>query len=218
MADRRCLSLAAVIFAAALLLFAADVRPADKQGQYAIRGAGLISCAIYSKERAARSNVYLITAAWVDGYLTGVNQYAPQTYDLLSFEGAELLMAILDEHCKANPTDPVFGVLASLFRKLWPDRVTGKSDKTTIVIGGREARHYVELIERVQKKLKARRFYSGAITGKYSPDTVKAMKRFQKSIGFDATGFPDQLTLWRLMRSEQDAGRQSSSGDRVKQQ
>lgn len=186
----------------ALLLFAADARPADKLGQYAIRGPGLLSCAIYSKERAARSNVYLITAAWVDGYVTGVNQYAPQTYDLLSFEGAELLMAILDEHCKTHPTDPVFGVLASLFRKLWPDRVTGKSDKTTIVVGGREATHYVELIKRVQKKLKAKRFYSGAITGKYSAETVKAMKRFQKSIGLDATGFPDQLTLWRLMRSE----------------
>ena len=129
MADRRCLNLAAVIFSAALLLFAADVRPADKQGQYAIRGAGLISCAIYSKQRAARSNV--LTSSPQHGlmeYITGVNQYAPQTYDLLSFEGAELLMAILDEHCKANPTDPVFGVLASLFRKLWPDRVTEKSD------------------------------------------------------------------------------------------
>ena len=51
---------------------------------------------------------------------------------------------------------------------------------TTIVIGEREARHYVDLIERVQKQLKAKRFYSGAITGKYSPDTVRAMKRFQQ--------------------------------------
>jgi hypothetical protein len=191
-----------VFFAAALLLFAADARPADKDGQYAIRGAGLISCAIYNQERAARSNVYLVTAAWVDGYITGINQYAPQTYDVLSFEGTELLMSILTEHCKSNPTDPVFGVLASLFRKLWPDRVTGKSEKTTIVMAERDARHYVELIKRAQKKLRAKRFYSGAISGNYSPQTVEAMKRYQKSIGFDPTGFPDQLTLWRLMRSE----------------
>jgi hypothetical protein len=27
----------------------------------------------------------------------------------------------------------------------------------------------------------------------------------QASVGFDATGFPDQLTLWRLMRSEPGA-------------
>lgn len=208
MADRRrLLRLSTAILSAAFFLFAADVQPADKQGQYAIRGAGLITCALYTQERAARGDVYLMTAAWADGYITGINQHAPQTYDLLSFEGTELLMAILDEHCKTNPTDPVFAVLASLFKKLWPDRVTGKSDKTAIVIAEREAKHYVELIKRVQKRLQAKRLYSGEISGKYSPQTIEAMKRFQKSIGFATTGFPDQLTLWRLMRSQQDAGR-----------
>ena len=202
MADGRSLKRTTAIFSAALLLFAAEARPADQQGQYAIRGAGLISCALFTQERAVRGDVYLMTAAWVDGYITGVNQYAPQTYDVVSFEGTELLMSILDAHCKTHPGDPVFGVLAGLFRKVWPDRITEKSDKTTIVLAEKQARHYLELVERIQKRLQAKRFYSGAISGTYSPQTIKAMKRYQKSIGLEETGFPDQLTLWRLLRSE----------------
>ena len=202
MVDGRPLRYATVLLAATLLLFAADVRPSDKHGQYAIRGAGLVSCELFVQEREARGDVYLMTAAWIDGYITGINQHAPQTYDVLSFEGTELLMAILNEHCKKNPSDPVFVVVASLFRKLWPDRIIEKADKTTIASDEKQAAHYVELIRRVQKKLQAKRFYSGQITGTYSAQTAKALKAFQKSIGLEATGFPDQLTLWRLMRSE----------------
>lgn len=185
-----------------LLLLAAKAYTADGEGQFAVRGAGLLSCAIYTQERAARSEVYLVAAAWVDGYITGINQHAPQTYDLMSFESTELLMAILDNHCKTNPSDPIFGVLVNLFKKLWPDRIIDKSNKTTIAVGEREARHYVETISRVQNRLQTAGFYAGTLNGKYTPQTMEAMRKFQTSIGFDPTGFPDQLTLWRLMRSE----------------
>jgi hypothetical protein len=120
----------------------------------------------------------------------------------MSFESTELLMAILDSHCQTNPSDPVFGVLVNLFKKLWPDRIIDKSNKTTIATGEREARHYVETISRVQIRLQAAGFYAGMLNGEYTPQTMEAMKNFQTSIGFDPTGFPDQLTLWRLMRSE----------------
>ena len=145
------------------MLCAANARSEDDKGQYAVRGAGLISCGLYVRERGAKDDVYLITAAWVDGYITGINHYAPQTYDLLSFESTELLMSILDKHCKSHPTDPVFGVLTSLFKKLWQDRLTDKSDKTVISVEGRETQHYMELVKRLQIKLRAGGFYEGAI-------------------------------------------------------
>ncbi|MBD1400736.1 peptidoglycan-binding protein [Pelovirga terrestris] len=196
--------LMAFIFTLVLLLSAATAHTADGEGQFAVRGAGLISCALYTQERAARSEVYLVAAAWVDGYITGINQHASQTYDLMSFESTELLMAILDNHCQKNPSDPIFGVLVNLFKKLWPDRLIDKSDKTTIAIGEREARHYVESIGRVQNRLQAAGFYKDPRNNEYSPQTLEAMKKFQTSIGFEPTGFPDQLTLWRLMRNEAD--------------
>ena len=114
--------IAGVCCAVALLPAAPSARAADDRGQYAVRGAGLISCGLYVQQRAAKSDVYLMVAAWIDGYVTGINQHAADTYDLLPFEGAELLMTILDKHCKTHPKDPVFGVMNSLFKQLWPEQ------------------------------------------------------------------------------------------------
>lgn len=194
------------LLAAVLLLPAAEANSADDKGQHAVRGAGLINCALYTQEREAKGDVYLVTAAWIDGYVTGINQHAPETYDLLSFEGTELLTAVIAQHCQENPTDPVFGVLAKLFEQLESDRLTEKSDKVVINLAGKEVSHYVELIMRLQRELQAKGLYDGPIHGDYSPDTAKAVRQFQESIDFEATGFPDQLTLWRLMRTDEDVG------------
>lgn len=197
---------ALAILAAALLLPATEARSADEKGQHAVRGAGLISCALYTQEREAKGDVYLVTAAWIDGYVTGINQHASKTYDLLSFEGTELLTAIIAQHCHDNPTDPVFGVLTKLFEQIESDRLKEKSEKVLISLAGREVSHYKELIRRLQRELQDKGLYDGAIHGDYSPDTAKAVRQFQESIGFEATGFPDQLTLWRLMRADEDDG------------
>ncbi len=194
---------AGIAFCAALVsLLAPGARADDEQGQYAVRGAALISCALFVQARATRDDAYLITASWVDGYITGSNQHAPETYDVLSFESTELLMAVLNEHCEDNPADPVFGVLTSLIDQLWPDRLTEESEKVTVALGDREARHYVALIERMQRELRDDGFYEGAVTGEFTAETVSAIERFQAAVGFEPTGFPDQATLWRLLRAE----------------
>lgn len=185
-----------------LALAASPASASDDKDQFAVRGAALINCAAFTQARATRSDVYSVVASWVDGYVTGINQYADKTYDALSFEGTELLMAVLDEHCKTHPKDPVFGVINSLLRKLWPDRVTGKSDKVVVATGGRQASHYAELVKRMQQALLTQGYYKGPVSGEFSPPTVAAVKRFQKSIGFEQTGFPDQTTLWRLLRDK----------------
>ena len=175
---------------------------ADEKGQFGVRGAGLITCAIYEKEREAQSEVYLITAAWIDGYITGINQHLPATYDIMSFETTELLTAILAKHCKKNPADTVFSVLRNLFAKLHQDRLQFHSNKTEIILGYREVSLYVEVLKRIQNKLYSAGFYKGDIDGTYNPSTIKAMKEFQRSVEFNPTGFPDQITLWRLLRSQ----------------
>jgi len=191
-----------LILTAIALLTGSHVRAADDQGQFAIRGAGLINCALFSQARKNQEKAYLVTAAWVDGYITGVNQHATDAYDISPFESTELLMAIVDEHCQNHPKDPVFGVLLNLFKQLWPDRLLQKSEKVTITTPGRETQHYVEIIERIQRKLQAGGYYKGPISGKFSSETVEALKGFQRSVDFNPTGFPDQATLWRLLRSQ----------------
>ena len=174
---------------------------ADSKEQFGLRGAGLITCALYEKEHEAKSEAYLMTAGWIDGYITGSNQYSPDTYDILSFETTELLTAILAKHCKNNPTDRVFAVLKSLFLKLHQDRLLSLSTKVDIIVGERKTSLYAEVLKRIQKKLASAGFYKGELDGTYGQSTIEAMKAFQRSAKFKSTGFPDQITLWRLLRS-----------------
>lgn len=172
----------------------------DERGQFAIRGAGVLTCGIYVQARADRDDIYVATAAWLDGYVTGVNQHAANTYDALSFEGAELLMAVVDNHCRANPDDSVFGVASNLISKIWDDRLSTRSDKHVIAFGERETQLYASLVERTQHALADRGFYSGEKDGRYEGSVIDAMKAFQASQGMEPTGFPDQRSLWQLLR------------------
>ncbi len=189
----------AVTAVAALLLSQGGVA-ADDKGQFGVRGAGLIPCALYVQERQAKADVYLMTAAWVDGYITATNQYSADTYDMLSFETTELLAAILGEHCKKHPADRVFPVLKGLLAKLHQDRLQQHSNKVEVVVGERKASLYVDVLKRIQARLASAGFYNGKIDADYGQASIEAMKAFQGSIGFKATGFPDQMTLWRLFR------------------
>ena len=51
-----------------------------------------------------------------------------------------------------------------------------------------------------KEHLKTLGLYDGPANGAFSLQTMDALKRFQTSINFEATGFPDQMTLWRLLR------------------
>lgn len=170
----------------------------DAQGQFGIRGAGLVSCAVYNHERKLRSKAYDVIAGWMDGYLTGVNQYAAHTFDAAPFESTELYAALVSEYCRKHPDVPVFTVLNSLVRHTWKDRLHSASSKGVIRVGKQTTHLYKALVWRIQRRLAKLGFYRQLITGTYGPAVVKAMKAYQKSIRFEPTGFPDQATLWRL--------------------
>ena len=189
-----------------LQVLAAPAHAADGNGQFALRGAGLLPCSVITRERAARSELYRLAAAWADGYLTGINQHRDGTYDAVSFESTELLMAVVAEHCQGHPNDPLFGVLNSIFKKLAPDRLQQKSPKLEIANGQLRTSLYASVLMRIQGLLASHGHYAGEITGKYDDGTIAALKAYQSSIGFEPTGFPDQATLWRLFRGASPTG------------
>ena len=190
------------ILAACGFLLAQVAAAADDKGQYGVRGAALVSCSVYERAREARSEVYRVLAAWMDGYITGTNQHADDTYDTASFESTELLTALISEHCKKHPETPVFAVLKSLVGEFAKNRLRAPSRKVEIVIGDRRALLYEEVVKRVQQKLAEGGFYDGDINSAYGPQVQEAMQAFQESIEFQPTGFPDQLTLWRLFNED----------------
>jgi hypothetical protein len=168
-------------------------------GTYAVRGAGLIDCQTYLEERQKRSSAYLMIGGWIDGYLTGVNQYAADTYDATSFESTELFAELLRSHCEKNPADRIFPVLNAILRQRWEGRIREPSPLTGIALGEFHAQMYQETIRRVQQRLADMGLYQAEISGHFNAETISAIAEFQKTLeGFEATGFPDQATLWAL--------------------
>jgi Putative peptidoglycan binding domain len=190
--------LAGVLIVAGALR-ASGAAAADDKGEFGIRGAGLVKCSVFNHEREARSEIYHIVAAWMDGYITGSNQHADDTYDIVSFESTELLAALVSENCKKYPDTPVFAVLRLIVKNSARNRLHAPSKKVEIAMGERKALLYEEVLKRIQQKLASGGFYKGPINGAYDAATQNAMKAYQTSVKLRPTGFPDQLTLWRLL-------------------
>lgn len=183
-----------------LLYYAAVASAADDAGKFAMKGAGFLPCKIYVDEREKRSNVYYLIGGWVEGFLSAHNKYADDTYDVTSFESLELLLSVIQNHCESNPDDRLYLVISSIIAKLNADRLRKESAKVEIKDGERKAVLYRETIRRIQARLTGLGLYKGDVNGLYTDATRSALIAFQSDIDFKTTGFPDQATLWRLLR------------------
>lgn len=182
-------------------VLAASATAAAPDGRHAIRGAGLLNCSNFVEERERESPAYLMIGGWIDGYITGINQYRADTYDITSYESTELIARIIENHCKKNPDDRLFTVLNSLFTRNAEDRIRESMAPVTVTVGDRTTHLYRPTIRRIQNELRQRRLYSEDADGMYDAGVTEAMAEFQKELDFEPTGFPDQATLWFLLNS-----------------
>jgi len=187
-----------------LLTLCASLAPlstlaATADEKYAIRGAGLIDCQTYMTEAEKQSSAYLMIGGWIDGYITGVNQYAADTYDVTSFESTELFAEILNNHCKKNPEDRLFPVINSIIAQRWDSRIKEQTPLVGVKLGEFSVQIYRESIVRMQQRLAEKGFYTAKASGQFDADTITAIASYQETLdGYAATGFPDQATLWAL--------------------
>ena len=179
---------------------AAGSLAADGNGKFAMKGAGFLPCKVLSTEREKRSDVYFLIAGWVEGFVTAYNRSAADTFDITSFESTELLLSVMHNHCKDHPADPLYPVLNSMLAQLHPGRLVKESERIEVSAGERRTLLYLETIRRMQAELQRRGLYKGDVDGRYSEATSAALKAFQSDAALDNTGFPDQTTLWRLLR------------------
>jgi len=190
-------------FACAALAACALIETAaanDSKGNFAMKGAGYLPCQVLVAERAKRSETYFLIGGWIEGYISAYNKHVADTYDVTPFESLELLLTVMQQHCEKNPNDRVYAVLNSMLTQLHPERLKAESERVKITEGKRTTVLYRETISRMQSELKQRGLYRGAIDGRYTDATRSALIAFQSDIKFDTTGFPDQTTLWRLLR------------------
>ncbi|MCF6196676.1 MAG: peptidoglycan-binding protein [Emcibacter sp.] len=175
----------------------------DKDGRYAIRGAGLLSCKVFLEERPKKSPAYMMIGGWLDGYITAYNKLQQDTFDVSPYASTELLGVVIGQHCKDNPDDLLGPILDSILARLNKDKLDTASPFVTVTVGDYETSLYARTIQEIQTRLSQKGLFKGISNGNWNDETTAAVARYQKAIGYNASGYPDQKTLWYLFRSKE---------------
>lgn len=178
----------------------ADVASKSSKVQsHAVKGAGLGTCTQFLKSRKAKSRDYFLYAGWLDGYLSGFNQYHKQTYDIAPWQTTELLLGLLASHCNKVPDDPYFTAVNRMLPVLFKYRLIEKGEVLQISKGSKGQIIHKDVIKLAQIALKQKGFYHGKADGNYTNDVSSALALFQKKTKIAQTGMPDANTLYALL-------------------
>lgn len=167
----------------------------DEAQNFAVKGAGLASCADYIQARQNNSPVFYQFGGWINGYLTGLNQLSPQTYDLAPWQSSDLLAGVILRNCRENPERRFVETVAAMVTSLKDQRLLTKSPLVEARVGESRIRIYREQLRRAQEKLAENGLYQGEPDGLFDARTEDGLRAYQKAGRLTETGLPDQATL-----------------------
>jgi hypothetical protein len=195
---------AIAIVCGALLLPAMlpSANAADANDQFAIRNAGAASCQQFMEARQQQTSAYVNFVGWIDGYLTAVNQFTPQTFDVAPYQSTELIASLAHGICQQRSNEPFGQIIIAMAQQIFqPGRLEQSSEAVTVQGQQRNYQLYREVVRRIQQALQEQGHYNGGIDGQFGPGTRTALEAFQRQQNLQPTGDPDQNTLWRLLSS-----------------
>ncbi len=190
--------LALLSFLAAVFM-SLEARAADSGGQFAVEGIGASTCKGFVTAKSESSDAYWMFLGWLDGYMTGINQYSPETYDITPWQSSNLLAALFEKFCTKNAGANFFAVANRMIVELRDDRLRESSAPVVVKVGERTIGVYRETLRRVQVLLKEGGHYMGEVDGLFGPNTQRALESYQKRAALTVTGLPDQATLFKLL-------------------
>lgn len=191
-------TLAAALACSAALAWSPPARAAAADGQSAVRGIGGEDCAAFVSAVADRKQGAFVFAGWLDGYISAVNRLNPETFDSMPWQSTNTLMALINNHCTANPQDMLFSVVRGLMDFYAAQHMAAASPRVDAAAGEKSITVYREIMRRAQEALAKAGVYSGTADGLYGPKTRAAFEAFQEQAGLAKSGLPDQETLFRL--------------------
>jgi hypothetical protein len=181
-----------------LTLTAMPVGAADSRGLFSVKGVGTATCQQYVDAVKAQGKELLLFAGYLGGYVTAYNQLSYDTFDILPWQDAETLLAMLDGYCGKHPETNFAAAVGLLTKVLQPERLTVAAEIVDVPGGKRPMRIYKETLDRIQRRLGEIGHYAGDPTGTWDSATREALQEFQKDRSLPETGLPDQKTLFAL--------------------
>ncbi len=197
----KCASLLAVLLVAATPLAAAD-----SKSSFALRGPALATCGQFLQAIEQKQENVILAGGWLEGYLTGVNQFLPQTFDIAPWQSTDSLLSLVRHNCDRNREQRFFEVVKALVEFLQQGRLKEGSERVVVEAGDKKIALYQVTVRDVQQALINRGMLQGTADGQFGPKTKTALETFQQEQKIQVTGLPDQLTLWRLLAAPASGG------------
>ncbi|MCP5144060.1 MAG: peptidoglycan-binding protein [Gammaproteobacteria bacterium] len=181
-----------------VVLVSMPASAADAEGKFAVKGAGTRPCSDFVTAKAEQSRDYYLYGGWLEGFVSSFNQFQADTYDVTPWQTTELLLALLETHCRNNPDQRFLTAANALVKTLLPARLAAESAIISSAVNGTESYYYQAIVERVQERLQELGHYRGEANGELSEALGAALRDYQAKSGLRVTGIPDQYTLANL--------------------
>lgn len=184
---------------AAVLVLNPRAEAADAKGNFALRGIGSQTCQAMLDELQKQPGSAVAAASWVLGYISAVNRYEPETFDISPVTDAQSIFNVVVGLCKAHPEVRVQTITNDTLAALGRARVKTDSPLIETKSGNTVASVRVETLTLVQKRLNERGFLKARADGNFGAQTEAAVKDFQKAEKLPVTGVVDSPTIIRLL-------------------
>ena len=185
-----------------LLFMASSALAADANSRFALRGVGLASCEQFLKAMKENKENVLVAGGWLEGYVTAVNKFTPETFDIAPWQSTQVLLGLVSRNCERNPQAGFFQIVESMINFLMPARLSAQSERVLVESGSTKFYVYQKTMKDVQEKLISLGYLKGGADGQFGPQTRSALEAYQKAQQIEATGLPDQNTLFKLLTSQ----------------
>ncbi|WP_136679347.1 peptidoglycan-binding domain-containing protein [Neptunomonas sp. XY-337] len=192
--------------AMAACLLGSNVQASDSNGSYAIKGAGLGSCAKFLESVKAQDNLYYVYGGWVEGYLTAMNRHQADTFDIAPWQSTALMLKIAESFCAKRPDMQFHQIVSSITQTLDSDRLSSGGEFKNLGTKEKPIILQAQMIKIIQQALADLGFLGGSVDGVYGDGTKDALGKFQESKGLVATRLPDQGTLFELFKAQKSQG------------
>lgn len=174
---------------------------ADDNGNFAIKGGGLQSCQALIKAFEGQTDDLKLYAGWIDGYLTGLNQFTDQTYDFAAWQTSDTLLGMTYSVCQEMPDETrMMDAFIEIVRLIQPGRIVTEDGMIALLHEGQGTAVYEKVLDSLKSRLQDLGYEPGINIG-FEKETAQAIALYQKDAGLPQSGLPDQQTLYNLFRA-----------------
>ncbi|MEZ5823398.1 MAG: peptidoglycan-binding domain-containing protein [Geminicoccaceae bacterium] len=189
------------LFVVAATALVSPASASDSEGRYAVKGMGAVPCKRLSAIVGAKDERTLLLLGWLEGFITSENLRIDGLFDATPWQSTELLAELLTAHCQNRPDQPVYFAVQLMLEAMKATSLKVQSQFEPIDIGeGQSVDIHREIILLAQERLIALGHLGGGADGQFGPKTKAGFEAYQKSVGLEAHGLPDQATLLNLFR------------------